>query len=286
MVCVSGGVDSSVTAGLCVRAFGPGNVFALALPEKDSSPESLTYAKLLTEHLGLELHVEPIEAALAAQGCYERRDEAIKRAVPDYGEGWKAKLILDHGLLDSGRLNVYYIHVESPDGKVIKERLGPPEFLQIVAATNIKQRTRMIRGYYHAEALNYAFVGSHNFDEHFLGFSVRYGDIGVDCLPQAKLYKSQVYQVAEHLGLPEVIRAQTPSSDTYSAKQSEEEFFFALPFDLLDKLLYAYNHDVPAAEAAAVVGLEEEQVQRAYRDFEAKIRTTEHMRQPPFFFDE
>lgn len=285
VVCVSGGVDSAVTAALCVRAFGAAHVFALALPERDSSPESLAYARVLTDRLATDLHVEDITPMLEAHGCYARRDEAIRSAVPEYGPGWQAKLVLGHGLLESGRLNVYHVHAEGPSGEVVRRRLAQDDYLRIVAATNLKQRTRMTRAYLHAESMNYAVVGSHNRDEYQLGFSVRHGDIGADCLPLEGLYKVQVYQLAEHLDVPREIRDRTPSSDTYGASQSQEEFFFALPFELLDVLLYAHDHGLAAAEVAADVGLAVEQVEHVFRDIESKRRATQHLRELPLTLD-
>jgi NAD+ synthase len=281
VVCVSGGIDSAVTFALCVRAFGPDRIFALGLPERDSSPESLTYARALVEPAGVPLVVEDITAALEAHGCYRERDAAFARAVPAFGEGWRAKLVLGEGLLETSRLNVYYVEAEGPAGESVRARLAPADFLQIVAASNLKQRTRMTRGYYHAERLNYALVGSHNRDEYLLGFSVRYGDIGVDCLPLESFYKVQVYELARYLGVPEEIIARTPSSDTYSAAQSQEEFFFALPFQLLDVLLYAWERGESAADAARAAGLTPEQAERAYQDFGSKVRATAHMRELP-----
>ncbi len=286
VVCVSGGIDSAVTFALAVRAFGPERIFALALPEKESSPESLTYARTLVETAGVPLEVEEITGALEAHRCYSERDAAFARAVPGYGRGWRAKLVLGEGLLETSRLNVYYVEAESPTGESVRARLSTADFLQVVAASNLKQRTRMTRGYYHAERLNYAFVGSHNRDEYLLGFSVRYGDIGVDCLPLESFYKVQVYQLARYLGVPEEIIARTPSSDTYSAAQSQEEFFFALPFELLDLLLCAWERRVAAAEAAAEAGLTPEQVERAYQDFASKVRATGHMRELPARWEE
>ncbi len=281
VVCVSGGIDSAVTLCLAARAFGPERVFAAALPEKESSPESLTYAQALCDKLGVDLTVESITPMLEAHGCYAARDEAIREAIPEFGEGWTSKLVLSGDVLETSRLNVYYVHAASPAGDERRERLSTAAFLRIVAASNLKQRTRMTRGYFHAERLNYLYAGSHNRDEYLLGFSVRYGDIGVDALPLEGLYKVQVYELAEHLGVTREIIERTPSSDTYSADQSQEEFFFALPFTVLDPLLYAWEKRIDARETAAALGLTSEQVERAFRDFESKVRATGHMRELP-----
>jgi len=160
------------------------------------------------------------------------------------------------------------------------------EFLQIVAASNFKQRTRMATLYYHAELRNFAVIGTANKNEHDQGFMVKYGDAAVDIKPIGHLYKTQVYQLAAHLEVPEAIRQRPPTSDTYSASCTQEEFFFRLPFDVMDLLWFAQQHEIPEADVARVMGLTEAQVRRAYLDFANKARTTNYVRLPPLEIDE
>ncbi len=282
VVGVSGGVDSAVVLCLAVRALGPEKVLGVMMPDRHSSPESETLARELGDRLGVEMIREDMTPALEGLGCYRRQAEAIRRVFPGFDpERDRFKIHLPPGVLDEDRLNYFLLTVEFASGETRTERLGPREFLQIVAATNMKQRSRAAMLYYHAEALNRAVIGTCNRNEWVVGFIVKHGDIAVDLKPIQHLYKSQVYQLAEYLGVPRGIIERPPSSDTYSADQTQEEFFFSLPFETLDLLLWAWEHDVPAGEAAGVLGLTEEQVRRAYRDLMTKHRTTDHMRRMP-----
>lgn len=283
VVGVSGGVDSSTVLAVCVRAFGPERVVAIMMPDKDSDGESERLARQLAAQFGVEAILEDMTPALEGFGCYKRRDEAIKRVFPEYDPlaGYKAKLVLPANILDEGTLNVFSVTIVSPEGEEKTKRLPTREFLQIVAASNFKQRSRMAMLYYHAEARNYAVIGTSNKDEHKQGFLVKYGDSGVDIQLIAHLYKTQVYQLAKYLDVPEAIRQRTPTSDTYPAHQTQEEFFFRLPFSTMDLLWYAQEHQVPVPEVAQVMGLTEAQVQHAFNDFTSKNRTTEYIRTPP-----
>jgi NAD+ synthase len=282
---ISGGVDSSVVLALCVRAFGKENVTALMLPEKDSDPESERLARLAAGQYGVEPVLEVITPVLEGFGCYPRRDEAIRRVFPEYDAalGYKAKIVLPQNLLDGDTLNVFSLTIVTPEGEEKSRRLPVRELNQIVAASNFKQRTRMSMLYYHAELRNYAVIGTANKNEHGQGFFVKWGDGGVDIQPIAHLLKTQVYQLAAYLGVPDEIRRRPPTTDTYSAPSTQEEFFFRLPFETMDMLWYAQEHGIPAAEAARVMGLEEIQVQRAYNDFTRKQRTTDYLRMQPVF---
>jgi NAD+ synthase len=284
---ISGGVDSSVVLALCVRAFGPQRVVPLILPEKDSDPESEKIALRLAAQFGTDPIIEVITPALDGLGCYPRRDEAIRRIFPEYdaAAGYKAKIVLPQNPLETGTLNVFYVTIITPDGEERSKRLPPKEYFQIVAASNLKQRTRMAYMYYHAELRNYAVVGTANRNEHAQGFFVKFGDGAADVKPILHLYKTQVYQLAEYLDIPELIRSRPPTSDTYSAPSTQEEFFFRLPFETMDLLWYAQQHQVPPAEVATVMDLTEEQVQNAYNDFMRKSRTTDYLRLSPVTFD-
>ncbi len=283
VVGISGGVDSSVVFALCVRAFGPARVVPVMMPDKDSDPVSEKLARQLARQFGIEPVLEDVTAALEGCGCYRRRDEAIRRVFPEYdpAQGYKAKIVLPPNLLEEHTLNAFSLTVVAPDGSERKATLPVREFAQIVAASNFKQRTRMATLYYHAELHNFAVIGTANKNEHDQGFFVKYGDAGVDIKAIGHLYKTQVYQLAEYLDIPKTIRERPPTSDTYSAACTQQEFFFRLPFDLMDLLWYAQEHNIPPAEVAQVMELEEVQVQRAYEDFFRKSRTTDYLRMHP-----
>jgi NAD+ synthase len=285
VVGMSGGIDSSVVAALCARALGPERVFGLLMPERDSSSDAERLGRTLAQHLGIRFAVENIAPALAGLGCYDRQLEAIRMAVPEYGEGWRCKLTLP-SLLEGDRLNITKLTVADPSGAQRTERMPPAAYLQMVAATNFKQRVRKMMEYYHADRLNYAVAGTPNLLEYDQGFFVKQGDGAADFKPIAHLYKSQVYALAEHLGVPEEIRRRPPTTDTFSLAQSQEEFYFALPYREMDLCLWAHNHSVPAAEVAAVLGLTPEQVDRVYRDIEAKRRVSRYLHQVPLLVGE
>jgi len=277
---MSGGIDSSVVAALSARALGPERVLGLLMPERDSSSDALRLGRMLAEHLGIRYVVEDIAPALAGLGCYARQLEAIRMAVPEYGDGWKCKLTLP-SLLEGDRLNVTMLTVQDPAGQSRTVRMPPAAYLQMVAATNFKQRTRKMMEYYHADRLAYAVAGTPNLLEYDQGFFVKQGDGAADFKPIAHLYKTQVYALAEHLGVPEEIRRRPPTTDTFSMAQTQEEFYFALPYHEMDLCLWAVNHAVPAEETARVLGLTAVQVERVYRDIEAKRRVSRYLHHAP-----
>jgi NAD+ synthase len=277
VIAMSGGIDSSVCAALAARAVPPKRVFGLFMPERDSDPLSLQLAQGLAEQLGIEWLCEDIAPILEAAQCYRRRDDAIRRVVPEYGDGWASKIVLPGERLESDRLNVFYLTVRSPAGELRTVRLPATSYLEIVAATNFKQRVRKMLEYHHADRLHYAVVGSPNRLEYDQGFFVKGGDGLADLKPIAHLYKTQVYQLADHLGVPKGITSRPPTTDTYSLPQTQEEFYFSLPAATLDLVLYAHNHGWSAEEAATRLGLKPEQVTRAYGDIDQKRSTTAYL---------
>ena len=284
VVAISGGIDSSVSAALAVRALGPDRVFTLILPEQDSSDDSAARANILAQHLGVRSETVDIAPALSAIGCYRHRDAAVRNALPEYGEGWKFKIVIDGGT--EGRINRFRLIAESPDGARHERELALADYLTIVAATNFKQRIRKTLEYFHADRLNYAVVGTPNRVEYDQGFFVKNGDGSADVKPIAHLYKSQVYGMARHLGLPERVCAAIPTTDTYSLSQGQDEFYFALPYQQMDLALWSLNHDVPAADLAADLGISEAQAQAVYDDIRNKRRTTRYLHLPPVLVGE
>ncbi len=280
VVAISGGIDSSVVAALCVRALGAKRVLTLMLPETESSDDNARLGKLLADHIGVQTITENITPLLDAAGCYRRRDEAIRALIPEYQPGWKSKLVLP-SVVDSDMYRLFSVVVQAPDGKQVRARLTHDAFLGIVAAMNFKQRTRKMLEYYHSDRLNYAVTGTPNLLEYDQGFFVKLGDGAADLKPIAHLYKSQVYQLAEALDIPAEIRARPPSTDTYSLPQSQEEFYFSLPYAEMDLCLYAKNNGIDAGEVAAALKLERVQIERVFRDIDAKRNMARYLHSPP-----
>jgi len=272
IVAISGGIDSSVTAALCVKALGPKKVFGLLLPEQDSASLSTSRGQMLAEHLKIEYLEVNIASTLKEIGCYTWRDNAIKTVFPDYGDGWKNKIAIEGGR--DGKINHFQLIVQSPNGESFTERLPLKEYLQIVAATNFKQRIRKTLEYFHADRLHFAVVATPNRLEYDQGFFVKNGDGAGDIKPIAHLYKTQVYALARHLHLPQEICEAEPTTDTYSMPQSQDEFYFALPLEKMDLALWAYNKSLPAADLATLINISESQAVFIYKDIENKRKTT------------
>ncbi len=283
IVGISGGIDSSVVLALSAKAFGANNVIGIMLPEQDSSDDSKMLAKKLANKFGISTLVEDITNALNGFNCYKRRDEAIARVITNFNpEVDKAKIEIKQNIV-SNLPPVFSITVIKPEGEVISKLLPVKEYLQIVASTNFKQRSRMTMLYYHAERLHYAVIGTPNKHEVEQGFFVKYGDGGADVMPIGHLYKTQVYQLAKHLGVPQEIINRTPTTDTYTAEQTQEDFFYQMPFESMDLIWYGWENNYPAEEVGKIMNKSKEEIENIYKNFERKRKTTEYLRMKPIF---
>jgi NAD+ synthase len=281
---LSGGVDSSVVAALAARALGPENVLGIFMPEQDSDPDSLRLGRAVADWLGMPTVLEDITPILNGAGCYRRRDEFIRRLVPEYGPGWRSKVVLRKARGTAG-YNVFHLVVRGPQGEEKEARMPPEVYLGIVATTNMKQRTRKQIEYYHADRLQYAVAGTPNRLEYDQGFFVKNGDGAADVKPIAHLYKSQVYQLAAFLGVPEEIRSRPPTTDTYSLAQTQEEFFFGISLRTLDLCMYALDQGISAEAVAPAAGLTVGQVLDVFRDIAGRRRTTRYQHEAPLLVD-
>jgi len=278
---LSGGLDSAVVAEICVLALGKERVLGLILPEKESNPISSEYARKQAKKLGIESTTVDITENLKSLKVYQRRNKVIKRIFPEFDESFVFHITLPQNLLETDRFNYHYITIEDRKGKRQKKRISGADWLEISACQNMKQRIRMIQLYYYAEKNNYLVAGTTNKTETAQGFYVKFGDGGVDIEPIAHLYKTQVYQLSRALGVINEIIERPPSPDTYSLPVTDKEFYFCLDYEILDLLLYAYEKNVPLDNLLEILGLKEQQVQRAFKDFKGKERATWHLREMP-----
>lgn len=285
IVALSGGIDSSVTTALSVKTIGPDRVLALLMPERHSSDDTLDLSTIVADHFGVEKIHEDISGILESVGFYKRYDEAVRMVIPEYGDGWKSKIVTPN-VTETKGFNLFSIVAQGPDNMIIKKRLPLKAYLEIVAATNFKQRTRKMLEYYHADRLNFAVTGTPNRLEYDQGFFVKLGDGAADVKPIAHLYKTQVYQLAEHLGVPEKIRERPPTTDTYSLSQGQDEFYFSLPYDKMDLCLYGKNNDISVETVAEYLDLKPEQIQRVYNDIDTKRSTTRYLHLPPLLVED
>ncbi len=277
VVAVSGGVDSGVAAALAVRALGPRRVLLLRLPERDIGQHASDLGLELAQALGAPSEEESITAALEGLGCYRRRDAAIRMAFPEYEPTWRHKLVRS---APTGAIISFSLVVERPDGSTEERVLPSAAYRALIAATNMKQRVRKLIEYTWADQLGYAVIGTPNLLEFDQGFFVKGGDGLADIKPIAHLYKTQVYELAQALGLPDAIACRAPTTETFSLPQTQEEFYFGHPYDRMDLLVWGCDGAVPASELAPHVGLSEEAVEAAYWEIDRRRAATRYLHAP------
>jgi len=281
VVGLSGGIDSAVMAELAVRAFGAQAVVGLILPERESNPVSSSYAKAHAEKMGVAYREVDVTATVAGVMAYELRDDYIRTLVPEYAPDCRYNISLPTDLLERESFSFYVLQVQLADGTIRRKRLGFEAFRAITSFANIKIRARMIHLYRAAESRGYVGAGTTNRTEYLLGDFCKYGDGGTDIEALAHLYKNQIYQLADYLGVTPDIVNRPPSPDPFSLPVTDQEVIFRIPFDRLDHLLYAWEHGVGVPETASALGLGHDAVKRAFTDFTTKNRATAHLRQMP-----
>ncbi len=279
IVGLSGGVDSAVMASLAVEALGKEKVFGLILPEKESNPLSARFAALEAQRLGIDFAEKDMTPTVDAIGSYSIRDEYLKSLIPEYTPECKYNIALPTDFLERDSLNIYKLQVQTSAGDILTKRLSVDSFRFITAFASIKIRARMIHLYWEAERQNLVVAGTTNKTEMILGDFCKYGDGGTDIEAICHFYKTQIYQLAEYFQVIPEIRDRDPSPDTFSLPVTDQQFFFRIPFNKLDLLLYAWEHHIDTQDAADVLSLPEDAAKRAYREFTTKNNATAHLRE-------
>ncbi len=242
LVQLSGGIDSTVVVHLCARALGPENVTALYLPDQASTGlDTRGFVDEAVANAGVRLVERPIGAAIEAQQPIAEITELIRRYAPEYDPQRDAYAVNAVPSL-AKRLGtlVYRVSIGPRHGTPEKTlSMSVSDLRAVIAYQNRKQRTRTLFAYAEAEAHNLAVVGASNGDELDTGFVVKYGDDAADICAIGDLSKPRVYEFARGLGVPESIIARPPTTDTYALEQTQEDYYYALPADVLRRLTAA-----------------------------------------------
>ncbi len=194
------------------------------------------------------------------------------------------KIVLASDPLSSEALHFFKLVVRIGSGDERQYRLPPRAYLQIVAATNFKQRGR-------CWSTTTPIGSTTPSGERPTGSSTTrassssWGDGAADVKPVAGLYKTQIFALARHLGVIEEILLREPTTDTYSLEQSQEDFYYSLHYSKLDLVLWAKNHGVSAESVAVELGYTPDQVRRVYDDIDQKRRATGHLHAAPILLE-
>ena len=274
---ISGGIDSAVAAKLCCDAIGKENVLGIILPEKESNPQSQEFATKYCEKLGIKYEIEDVTSILDSSKIYQTREKIVEKYFPDYNQSYEYRLVFSENF-DNDGLSIPYLEVNDESKQIHKIKLSLNDYFTITAATNIKHRIRMTRLYFYAEKNNFLVTGTTNKAEFQLGYFVKYGDGGVDIEPLANLYKTQVYQLGKYLDVPNEIIERKASPDTWSFDVSDEEFFYSLPYETVDLVLFAKEKSVPLNDIYSVLDLKEERVKRILNSLERKWKASKTLR--------
>ena len=277
VVGISGGIDSAISAKLCCNAVGKENVLGIILPEKESNPQSQEFAKKYCEKLGIKYEIEDITSILDSSEIYQTREKIVKKYFPDYNQSCKYRIVFSENF-DSDGLSIPYLEVNDGNNQIHKIKLSLNDYFTITAATNIKHRIRMTRLYFHAEKNNFLVCGTTNKAEFQQGYFVKYGDGGVDIEPLANLYKTQIYQLGTYLDIPNEIIERKASPDTWSFDVSDEEFFYSLPYEIVDLILFAKEKSVTLSDICSTLDLKEEKVKRILNSIERKLQASKTSR--------
>ena len=279
VVGISGGIDSAVIASICARSINSNQVLGLIMPEKESDPTSQILAKKIANQLGIETKIIDITSILESFGVYDNKEKIIKEKFSNFNNNCKYSVRVPSKFGNS--VGIPFLEILDDKNEKHQIKISTSEFLTLTASSSIKHRVRMTLLYYYAEKNNFCVVGTTNKSEFLQGYFVKYGDGGTDIEPISNLYKSQIYQIGEFLKIPKEILEKDASPDIWSLKTSDEEFFYSVPYNVVDLILYARENKMTESEIEKVSDLPSEQIRRLIQFQNQKQVKSQHMREIP-----
>ena len=279
IVGLSGGIDSTVTMALCAKALGSDKTLGLTMFEKESNSSNKDLISHIAQNYDIKIENIDITPILDSFGVYSYRENIVKEKFPDFNSNCKYRVVVPPNFNSVG---IPYLEILDEENQNHKIKISSSDFLTLTSATSIKHRVRMILLYFHAEKNNLSVVGTTNKSEYLQGYFVKYGDGGSDIEPLVNLYKSQIYQIGNFLNVPEEILNNDASPDVWSYSTTDEEFFYTVPYEIVDLILYAREKKLSIMEIKKLSNLPEEKIQNLLRFQDIKQRKSQHMRDLPY----
>lgn len=278
IVGLSGGIDSTVTLALCVKALGPKKILGLTMFEKESDQNNKSLINKISKAYDIEIQNVDITPILDSFGVYSNREKIVRDRFPNFNPNCKYRVIVPPNLNSVG---IPYLEILDDKDEQHKVKISTSDFLSLTSATSIKHRVRMTLLYYYGEQNNLSVVGTTNKSEYLQGYFVKYGDGGSDIEPLVNLYKSQIYQIGDFFHVHPDIMNNDASPDVWSYRTTDEEFFYTVPYDVVDLILYSRENKLSISEIKKISDLSEEKIQRLLRFQDVKQQKTQHMRKLP-----
>jgi len=279
IVGLSGGIDSAVTAALCTKSLGSEQILGIILPEKESDLSSQILAKKVGEKYNFETKIIDITKILESFGVYDTKEQIVKERFPDFSTECKYRVVIPPK--SKNIVGIPFLEILDEENKQHKLKISSSEFLTLTAATSIKHRVRMTMLYFYGEKNNFSVVGTTNKSEFQQGYFVKYGDGGSDIEPLVNLYKSQIYQLGEFLEIPNEILTKNASPDVWSFSTSDEEFFYSVPYDVVDLILYARENKLSTKDVQKISNMSLEDIENLFQIQNQKQLKSQHMREIP-----
>ena len=276
---LSGGIDSAVTCGLCVKSLNPEKILGLIMPERESDPQSQETAENVGKEFNIETKVVDITNILESFGVYEKKENIVKEKFPDFDSECKYRVVVPPKLESS--VGIPYLEILDGKGITHQTKISSSEFLNLTAATSIKHRVRMALLYYHAEKDHLVVAGTTNKSEYMQGYFVKYGDGGSDIEPLVNLYKSQIYQLGKFLKVPNEVISKDASPDVWSYTTNDEEFFYSVPYEIVDLILYGRENNLSINEIQKHSKISIENIEKLLKFQDQKHIKSNHMREMP-----